>query len=212
MLRVCKRCGAQFDGDSRDINCPPCRRIRDSKFKTHICKSCGREFLSCGPRTYYCAECAAQRKSEASARYKQRKKAGNVREIGSTDICEMCGAPYEVEGGLQKFCRDCQFKKRNEDSLKRYYSCGKEQLKKRVNERVIATQNCIICGKPFYQIGDRLLCCSDECSQIHAQNLKDNWREENREYLLAKNREWWVKNGEERNKKRRTAHSKQNQE
>lgn len=85
-----------------------------------------------------------------------------------------------------------------EQALENYYNGGKERREARVAGRAIATQKCVVCGKEFQQDGARLLCCSDECSRIHAQNLKDKWADSNKEYVAQLRSKWENENREAR--------------
>lgn len=71
------------------------------------CQQCNSQF-SGGPRAYYCPSCRAERQRKQSAAYQRRKRAGNIRPLGSIDKCTRCGKQYTVEGGQQRFCPECQ--------------------------------------------------------------------------------------------------------
>src|SRR5699024_11835568 len=94
MLRICKSCGATFNGSNFAVKCPDCvLKERSSTIRDRECVQCGRTFPG-GPRARYCPECRAERKKEQYRQYHQRKRAGTVRKIGSTDMCIICGQPY----------------------------------------------------------------------------------------------------------------------
>lgn len=64
----------------------------------------------------------------------------------------------------------------------------------------------------FGSIEQRSLCCSPECSAIHAANLKKEYCEANAEALREKCREWHRQHGAERNARRREATKKRREE
>lgn len=70
------------------------------------CRDCRVEFRG-GPRAYYCSTCREKRRKNQETDYLQRKRKGEIREIGSEDICERCGWTYTVKGSLQRFCPEC---------------------------------------------------------------------------------------------------------
>lgn len=205
MRRVCSTCGAEFDGQSRDTRCPVCRENSQGREpREHICRQCGAVYRTVGNRTYYCPSCAAERQKERSRLNRQN---GSARKIGSTDYCKACGAAYVVCGGLQKYCPECadqiKAEKGRHTAIESFYNGGKERRDERIANRICATQTCIVCGKEFPLTGERKLCCSPECSDAHAKNLKDKWQAENADHLRDLNKKWWQEHGKERNEQRR---------
>lgn len=77
--------------------------MNEPMIKDCICKACGGTFRG-GPRAWYCPDCSARHQYLNCQAYKQRKKQGSVRTLGSKDICIVCGAEYTVNGGKQKYC------------------------------------------------------------------------------------------------------------
>lgn len=213
MRRVCSTCGAEFDGQSRDTRCPMCRKKQVREPREHVCRQCGSVYSTIATRTYYCPSCAAERQKERDRKIKQR---GPARKLGSTDICKSCGSTYVVCGGLQKYCPDCAARINAErgaaQAIKSFYNGGKERRDERIANRICATQTCIVCGKEFPLTGERKLCCSPECSEAHAKNLKDKWQSENADHLRDLNKKWWQEHGNERNEQRRKTRAKKAQE
>ncbi len=212
MKRKCKTCGAIFEGHSVDTRCPDCRRVPPVILREKTCIMCGAVYTTTAPRSFYCADCREIARRETDRKCKQLQRQGKTRQIGSTDTCMKCGNPYIVDGGRQKYCPDCAKSILRERAIQNYYATGREQKKKRIAERALATANCVICGKEFELIGQRSLCCSPECSAIHAANLKKKYCEANAEALREKNREWHRQHGAERNAKRRAATQQRREE
>ncbi len=76
-----------------------------NRLTAKIC-ACGVAFMG-GPTAVYCPICRAERIRQRDHERYQRKLAGNIRHIGSTDLCTICGNPYEVKSGNQKYCESC---------------------------------------------------------------------------------------------------------
>lgn len=127
-----------------------------------VCISCGASFEG-GPRAWYCLNCRKEREKEAKAKYKERKKAGKARELGSEDLCEICGKPYTVESGQQRYCKDCapeQYKIIDSKQSLELYQKKKDTINPiRNQKRRIAPKTCLICGKNF-ETHTRAACCS----------------------------------------------------
>ena len=75
--------------------------------KTRTCRQCGASFDG-GPRAWYCPTCRAERKREATARYRGKGRKAD-RPIGSTDKCVVCGTEYVVKCARQKYCPGCAY-------------------------------------------------------------------------------------------------------
>lgn len=105
--------------------------------RQHICKNCGKIYLTDKPDSTVCPACAVAIRKDVSrikvcamcgkefvgyprSKYcaqcrpiaqrdadKRRRKNGTVRPIGSTDLCANCGKPYTVTGSLQRYCPEC---------------------------------------------------------------------------------------------------------
>lgn len=175
VLRRCKKCGTDYwvkAGDS--YLCPSCAEEarKNGVFVNRTCASCGITFLGY-PRSKYCPDCRKEAQKAANKRYKEQKKAGKTRQIGSTDICQNCGKPYTVTSGLQRYCPDCseyvvadnirQHKKEYMEGNREYFNALHK--KNRTGRRV-----CVICGKTF----DSPTCttvCSADCA---AEQMRRN--------------------------------------
>ena len=105
--------------------------------RQHICKNCGKIYLTDKPDSWYCPGCAAasrrnvlcnrvcatcgvefvgyprskycpQCRVEAQkAANLRHNKNGTARPIGSIDLCEHCGKEYIVKGSRQRYCPEC---------------------------------------------------------------------------------------------------------
>lgn len=105
--------------------------------RQHICKRCGKIYLTDKEDSWYCPECARASSSNVfrkkvcatcgvefigyprskycpqcrivAQREAERrvKKNGPARPIGSIDLCENCGKEYTVNSGRQRYCPEC---------------------------------------------------------------------------------------------------------
>lgn len=105
--------------------------------RQHICKNCGKIYITDKPDSWFCPACADESRRNImrdktcamcgtafvgyprskycpTCRVKAKrennrmhKKNGPSRKLGSTDICQACGKEYTVEGGLQRYCPEC---------------------------------------------------------------------------------------------------------
>lgn len=142
-----------------------------------ICGECDRSFNG-GPRAYYCPSCRKERQRIQSAEYKQRKRAGNIRPLGSKDTCERCGKSYTVEGSNQRFCSECKpihYAEYDRATSIDFYHYHKDHINPLRNERRrVGERNCDWCGKTYVQTNKSLTCGSSDC-QRELKNKK--WRE-----------------------------------
>lgn len=133
-----------------------------------ICEQCGISFKG-GPRAYYCPSCRIERSKQTNRDYKQRKKIGKTRELGSIDICEKCNEEYVVNSGLQRFCSKCQIPHNLEydrETGLEFYHKNKDTINPIRNERRrIGLVLCKWCGIEFDAHGTRRLYCSKSCKQ-----------------------------------------------
>ena len=83
-----------------------------------ICQMCGNEFETDSNRAMYCPVCRKKRHIEKNNAYKQRKKEGLTREVGSTQLCPICGKEFVLKTGSQKCCGGCRHKQTNNVKFK----------------------------------------------------------------------------------------------
>lgn len=210
MDRICIDCGEHFEGQSRNVRCPKCRKIDHSHpIREKVCTRCGEPYTTRGSKSYYCPACARKQADAATIKSRANK---NRRRLGSTDLCQRCGEPYIVAGGLQKFCPQCAIERKRQAALDAYYKSGKDTRRKLFESRAIATAACIICGKEFPLDGERFITCSEECAEINAQNLKQKFRENNAEHLKESFRAWETANREYRTQYQRERYRKKKAE
>lgn len=172
MQRLCRQCGARYDGKPGSTLCPECVAVnRKNVIRDRACRSCGAVFPG-GPRAWYCPECRRERQKDA----KRRASHGTARPIGSTDICTVCGGEYVVTGGRQKYCPTCAadaMRAADRKNALEWYAKNKnpEQLReqKRAGTAPIA---CVVCGREF-RPKDASITCSAECSrELNRQHNK----------------------------------------
>lgn len=156
-------------------------------YKLLTCSDCGREYTG-HIKTIRCPECQAEADRRHNAEYRQRKMAGQAREIGSTAICERCGAAYTVESGLQRYCKACApaaiKEQRNQASREwnqaAYADPAKRDGKNEARRAVPLPRTCTVCGKTFYSTGEPLY-CSEDCRQKARKEYQTRYDQERRE-------------------------------
>lgn len=115
--------------------------------KARICRQCGASFAG-GPRAWYCPQCRAARKKDASARFRRKGRKAD-RPLDSIDRCVRCGAEYAVKSARQKYCPGCAYeavrevdrpasRAWNQDHKDTYYPAKNAKRRK--------DRYCIICG------------------------------------------------------------------
>ncbi len=169
--RKCKKCGCTYwikSGDS--YLCPKCadKGKREGVLQNRVCETCGITFLGY-PRSKYCPECRKTAKLEASRRCKERKKAGTVRSIGSTDICQHCGKPYIVTSGLQRYCPDCSqyvVTDNIREHKREYMAENRERFNEHHREMRKNRRVCVICGKTFDSPTNTRTCSADCAAEL----------------------------------------------
>ena len=136
-----------------------------------VCVDCGGHYLGY-PRSMRCPSCRAEAEKKALREYRERKRAGKARAIGSTDLCEVCGKPYTVAGGLQRMCEACAEERKNARALASYHA-GKDAYRGRRSALRAETtaqaartrrKRCPTCGKDFTPDAMHRVYCSDACA------------------------------------------------
>lgn len=168
MLKICKYCGKQYSGDPGSTACPECAKASISTVVLdRVCRECGATFPG-GPRAWYCPKCRAARKRQQSVEFKRRKRAGQVRKIGSKDACIVCGKEYTVAGGKQKYCPDCAPEAVAAIDRAQGIAWNAEHLppdlRREMRQKSSALIPCVICGKMFRPGSGAPLTCSGACA------------------------------------------------
>lgn len=136
-----------------------------------MCVDCGAHYLGY-PRSMRCPLCRAEAESKALMEYRERKRAGKARAVGSTDLCEVCGRPYTVAGGMQRMCEDCARERTRARALESYHADKEAKLERRRELRAgttaqaakMRTKRCPTCGKDFTPDARHRVYCSDACA------------------------------------------------
>ena len=199
MLKNCKYCGKQYEGDPGSSCCPDCAAAqRSTTIRDRICRTCGVVFPG-GPRAWYCPTCRAERQRKANREHKARERANKVRKLGSTDYCIICGKPYTVTGGLQRYCPDCApdaVRELDNEASKVWNRANTTADESReVRNAASAEIPCVVCGKLFVPHSPALT-CSKECARAleakrHAEYERQHREERNkyhRERITEKKR------------------------
>ena len=185
MLKICKYCGKQYEGDSGGSCCPDCAAAqRSTTIRDRVCRTCGAVFPG-GPRAWYCPTCRAERRRKADREYKARERVNKVRKLGSTDFCTVCGKPYTVTSSLQRYCPDCApeaVRELDREASKAWNRANTTADQRReVRIAAIAEIPCVICGKNFVPRNNALT-CSKECSKaLLAKNMAKYERQHSEE-------------------------------
>lgn len=200
MLRVCKYCGKQYDGDPGGSCCPACAADqRKTTLRERVCTICGTRFLG-GPSALYCPDCRTERRRKANREYKQRRAMGQACQLGSTSICEVCGMPYTVTGGLQRYCPGCAAEaiRENDNAKSRAWNAAHTTPEQRraVRHAASAPISCTICGRPFVPT-DGSLTCSPECSAALQKQRQARWEKDHREERKKYRRERYAEKKQE---------------
>jgi uncharacterized Zn ribbon protein len=164
--------------------------------RLRTCQRCGTDFDGY-PGSKFCPECAVIQKKERAKEYRERKKKGTVRKLGSTASCEKCGKEYTVTGGLQKYCPDCAEEaiRENDRAKSREWNAANIDYDQRREDRQRSTAyiKCLICGKEFQPNEGSPVTCSSECAKkLSAQNHAE-WEKKNKEQRLEYQRNLYRK-------------------
>lgn len=188
-MRRCEYCGKPLAGQREAFCSDECRdaqyaadarlankalgRFRGShnEPRDKVCVDCGAHYLGY-PRSMRCPVCRAEAESKALREYRERKRAGKARAVGSTDLCEVCGKPYTVNSGLQRMCEACSKARNNARALAYYHESKAENRERRHALRAgttaqaakMRTKRCPTCGKDFTPDARHRVYCSDACA------------------------------------------------
>jgi hypothetical protein len=183
MLRICRNCRIEYDGDPGSTLCPSCvKEGRKSTIRDRTCRTCGTTFPG-GPRAWYCPSCRADRQKAQSREYHRRNERGAARGIGSEDICTICGKPYTVNSGRQRYCQACAPEAWAEADRAQgrswYAEHGDPDARRQLRQSHTAELLCAVCGKP-YRPTDASVTCSAACSAVLAKRTASNWEKAHR--------------------------------
>ena len=148
--------------------------------RDRVCLTCGAIF-SGGPRAWYCPDCRAERAKAANREYKARAKAGNARQIGSTDICQICGKEYTVTGGLQRYCPQCApdaVREIDRAQSREWMAEHREEAAARKKEIAQKRRVCKV-AKRYSTAPTPTVTCSSECAKVlksYKQAMADHKR------------------------------------
>lgn len=178
MIRICRTCKVEYDGDPGSTLCPFCvREGRKTTIRDRTCRTCGNTFPG-GPRAWYCPACREDRKKAQKRDYNHRKAHGRSRAIGSTDICTICGKPYAVNSGRQRYCPDCAPEAWAEADRQQgrgwYAEHGDPDARRQLRHAHTAELLCAVCGKSF-KPADTSITCSPACSVELAKRNCAKW-------------------------------------
>ena len=180
MKRICKYCGAAYDGAPDSSCCPDCAKAqRETTLRDRTCRACGKIFPG-GPRAWYCPACRLDRRREADRRHKR---TGTARPLGSTDACEICGRPYTVQSARQRYCPACAPEAVREKDRQASRDWNAENLtpeaRRAVRQTAAAEIPCVICGKGFVP-HDASVTCSPSCSAELTRRNRAVWEKAHR--------------------------------
>lgn len=178
----CWSCGQIVQVTGQSALCPSCHKELKaaSTLRDRVCRTCGAIF-SGGPRAWYCPDCRAERTKKTNREYKARAKAGNARQIGSTDICQICGKEYTVTGGLQRYCPQCApdaVREIDRAQSREWMAEHREEAAARKKEIAKKRRVCKVCQKVFYS-AEPTVTCSSECAKVlksYKQAMADHKR------------------------------------
>lgn len=177
--RICKECGAEFQGQGEQRLCPACRKNarQATVMRPRVCISCGSAFEG-GPRASYCPNCRAERRKKTTAEYRLRKTAGRTRPLGSVDICTVCGKEYVVNSSLQRYCSDCAPEAVRQAVLPQKRQRAIEHREEAAARKAGLKTNsavCAYCGKLYTPDGPSVTCspvCAREYKRV-TQGMAD---------------------------------------
>lgn len=157
--------------------------------RNKICIDCGKEFVG-GILSLRCESCERNAAIQRSKEYRQRKKAGNAREIGSTDICINCGKRYIVNGSLQRYCPECSREHQLEHwraATSAWREINMKDPEKRAarnarkRDKPPLENHCQVCGKDITGATKGTKYCSEICKRKAANERRRKKYKEKRE-------------------------------
>lgn len=165
MLRICRQCATQYEGDPGSTLCPDCVATgRKSTLRDRVCRTCGATFPG-GPRAWYCPTCRLERRRAADREFKHR---GTARPLGSIDTCTVCGSAYTVTGSRQRYCPGCATeatRAADRTQALEWYAANGDPAHRRAQRLAGAAPiPCVICGQEFTP-RDASHTCSPSCSK-----------------------------------------------
>lgn len=191
MLRICRNCRLEYDGDPGSTLCPSCvAEGKKTTIRPRVCRECGITFPG-GPRAWYCPDCRSDRRR---AQNRHRRKTGTARPLGSIDLCTICGGEYTVTSGLQRYCPACApaaIKEADREQGRTWYAVnGAPDQRRKLRQEHTAELLCIVCGKA-YKPTDKSRTCSKACSialsKRYAQQYEQSHRQERNEQRRKRN-------------------------
>jgi uncharacterized Zn ribbon protein/predicted nucleic acid-binding Zn ribbon protein len=181
MLRICRKCRREYDGDSGSTLCPSCvEEGKKTTIRDRICRECGASFPG-GPRAWYCPDCRKERRRQQNRDFQRR---GTARPLGSIDLCAICGSEYTVTSGRQRYCPACApeaVKAADRAQGRAWYAAnGDPDQRRTIRHDHAAELLCVICGKA-YKPKDASLTCSKECSIALSKRRTQQYERDHRE-------------------------------
>lgn len=193
MLRICLKCGDEYEGDPSSTLCRRCaEESKKSVLRIRICTVCGRSF-SGGPKAMYCPDCRESKKREYAQQSRERQRQGKSRKLGGIDKCAVCGKEYIIEGSKQKYCKGCAAEAiaaiDREQAL--IWSRAHTDYDKRRKDREDATAaiKCAICGTLFIPGAGSPVTCSPECAKEYHRQKQTDYQKEHRAELNVRQNE-----------------------
>lgn len=135
--------------------------------RQHICKKCGKIYLTDKPDSWYCPECA-----EESRRNVMRDK-----------TCAMCGKSF-VGYPRSKYCPDCRIIAKRE-AQKRHRTSG-------TSRKIGSIDHCANCGKEYVVFGSLQRYCPECAKTVVSDTVKQQkrqWAEEHRADITSRKAE-----------------------
>lgn len=182
MLRKCRNCGDEYQGQPGSTLCPACAdKSKKSTYRQRICRQCGKGFPG-GPRAWYCPECRLDRRRAADRTYH---KEGPQRPLGSADQCKRCGKLYTVESPRQMYCPECSpiaTREADRQQGREWYASHVDVDARRQQRReAVAEIPCVICGKLFRPGQGAPVTCSPQCAAEYKKRKYMEWEQAHRD-------------------------------